>query len=244
MNDFNVIGRVVIIEDNDKHAKELCRLIEKYYPGLNIMAICADFSSAVSAINNYNPNLIFLDVELKGDKTGYDVANAIQHPGFQFIVTSAKDSGIKAVKVGAKEYLLKPFNEDEFVAAINNWQKRLNPEKGKALIFLPVLNGLMRKFNFNEIIRFESKRDHSILISQNVDDNSIIISWGLSDLLNQIKSKGFNSLLQTHRQHVVNLHHIQGINKSGSQITMVNNDRIPVSSKEARLFLLDYLNKH
>jgi two-component system LytT family response regulator len=68
--------KTIIIEDDILNIDLLQSLIQRYFPKINITAICNDVDTAIEAVHREHPELIFLDINLK-DKTAFDILRVI-----------------------------------------------------------------------------------------------------------------------------------------------------------------------
>jgi two-component system LytT family response regulator len=106
--------RALIIDD-EPLARERIRSLLLHEPDLEILAECADGPSAVAAIKQHSPDLIFLDVQMPG-MNGFDVLRNLDKeplPAVIFI-TAFDQHALKAFEVHALDYLLKPFKPARF----------------------------------------------------------------------------------------------------------------------------------
>ena len=78
----------------------------------------------LKGIKQYNPNIVFLDIQMKGE-TGFDLLNRLPEINFALIFTTAFDQyAIKAFRFNAIDYLLKPIVTDELIEAVNKVKQR------------------------------------------------------------------------------------------------------------------------
>lgn len=110
-----------IIVDDEPAAREGLAVLVKNDPDLEIVAICRNATEAIAEINNQQPDLVLLDIQMPG-MDGFAVikeTKALKTTHFIFI-TAHQQYALKAFEVHAVDYLLKPFSDDRFYEAINN----------------------------------------------------------------------------------------------------------------------------
>jgi two-component system, LytTR family, response regulator len=110
--------RTIIVED-EPLARDRLRTLLEAEDDIEIVAECADGESAVSAITEEEPDLVFLDVnmpELDGfgvlERVGTDAIPAV------VFVTAYDHFAVQAFEAHAVDYILKPFDEDRFRTAL------------------------------------------------------------------------------------------------------------------------------
>jgi two-component system LytT family response regulator len=108
-----------IIVDDEELARRGLRVLSQRSGDLDLVCECRNGREAVEAIRRYQPDLVFLDVQMPG-RTGFDVISAIadiKRPHIVF-VTAYDKFALQAFEVHALDYLLKPVNEERFDAAL------------------------------------------------------------------------------------------------------------------------------
>ena len=112
------VFRALIIDDIENSRITLAHDLKQYCPQVQVVGEADGVKSALEAIREKRPDVIFLDIEM-GDGTGFDVLTQVKEINFHIIFTTALDSyGIKAIKFSALDYLLKPIDPDELVKAV------------------------------------------------------------------------------------------------------------------------------
>jgi two-component system LytT family response regulator len=112
-----------IIIDDEPMAREIIR---EYLEGTNI-EIAGEYGdgfSGLKGINEHNPALIFLDIQMP-KLTGFEMLELIDDPPEIIFATAYDDYAIRAFEENAVDYLLKPFSEDRFAQAIQKALSRL-----------------------------------------------------------------------------------------------------------------------
>lgn len=120
---------VVIIED-EKHQQEmLTQLLFENFPELKIVGIASFIPESLQLLASTRPDLVFMDVLLPPD-TSFDLLNSMQHIPFEIIfTTSFEEYAVKAFRMSAVDYLVKPVVKEELVLAIEKFkQKKLVKE--------------------------------------------------------------------------------------------------------------------
>ena len=229
-------GSIVIIEDNPQHVADLVHLLNKFYPLLNIKAVADSYATALEAIETHKPDLVFLDIELNGSKTGIDVLKFYHNLNLNVIYTSRLDEGVQALNLGAKYYLTKPFTEDDFIEAIRAWEKRRNKTVTieTKYIYLPELNNPLFRIQISEIIALKGNKDYSILYSSNATLNNKIVSKRLNELEVNFNKSGFSNIIRAGKSYLINSDHIEKTEKQFNLIVMSNQLQVPVSFTQAR----------
>jgi two-component system LytT family response regulator len=108
-----------IIADDEELARRGLRVLSQRSGDLDVVCECRNGRETVEAIRRYQPDLVFLDVQMPG-RTGFDVISAIadiKRPHIVF-VTAYDKFALRAFEVHALDYLLKPVNEERFDAAL------------------------------------------------------------------------------------------------------------------------------
>lgn len=111
----------VIIIDDEPLARDVIKEYLRAYPFINVMQECGDGFEGVKAISQFQPDLIFLDVQMP-KITGFEMLELL-NPAPAVIFTTAFDEyAIKAFDAHAIDYLLKPFSRERFDKAIQKWK--------------------------------------------------------------------------------------------------------------------------
>lgn len=120
---------VVIIEDESLAARRLERMLLDQ--GFNILAKLSSVSSAITWFNNNtHPELIFLDIQLS-DGLSFEIFENIDLKSHIIFTTAFDQYALKAFKLNSIDYLLKPIDKDELIAAISKFRTFRKPEDNK-----------------------------------------------------------------------------------------------------------------
>ncbi len=103
--------KVMVVEDEREIRKILSRMIEKQ-DGFQVVSDCADFAGGITDFMKYRPEVVFMDIDLKGE-SGLDCAKTMTEidPKVKIIFATAHSEYMaNAFEIYAFDYLVKPFN--------------------------------------------------------------------------------------------------------------------------------------
>ena len=236
----------VIVEDESNNAERLKRILERHCAHVSVVAISGTVEDALLAIGSLRPQLVFLDIELP-DGTGFDILKENDPPSFHTIFTTAYDHyAIKAIRYGAADYLQKPIDKDELVAAVNRVIKRSSSSAGEQHRFireavnnidqnrvaLPTQTGYTIVF-IDDIVRCEADANYTRFFL--AGGNKIMVSRTLGEYDDLFSDNGF---CRVHHSHLINLKHAVKYNKGdGGSVTMSDKSEVEVSKRKKEQFL-------
>jgi len=150
---MNKISAIII--DDEKRARDVLQmLLERNCPGVNILATCVDVLSAVEKINEVQPDVVFLDVQMP-NYAGYELVNFFDEINFEIIFVTAFDHyAIKAFELSAIDYLVKPVERLRLVDAVKRVSTKVNSQESKKQ-YEQLLNSIKEK-EFKKIVIPES----------------------------------------------------------------------------------------
>ncbi|MDC8006044.1 response regulator [Aureisphaera galaxeae] len=239
--------RAIIIDDEEYLRVQIREKLEKHF-GEEILVIgeAATVKNGVKIIQSMKPDLLLLDIQL-ADGTGFDILSQLGHKDFQLIFITAFDhEAIKAIKVGALDYVLKPIDDDDFIAAIGKTiqEHRSTIEMHDHIEASQIhFKGLERKrivlkttstyYTLLEDDIIYCKADGSYTHVYAVNEESIMVSKTLK-MVEELLSEG--QFVRCHNSYIVNKDHIVKYKVNGTLITS-SGDKIPVSSRKKDSFI-------
>ncbi len=116
--------------DDEPLAREQIAALLEPESDVAIVGECGDGKSAVQAIRNENPDVVFLDIKLP-EMGGFEIIDSLpqeRQPSIIF-VTAYDRFALQAFKVHAVDYLLKPVEEEPFRRALNHLRLTLGHRK-------------------------------------------------------------------------------------------------------------------
>ena len=236
--------KVVLIDDEPLARQTLAALLNSQLPQLQIVGEAGAVSEAVRVIQETQPELVFLDVDLK-DGSGFDVLNLLKPIQFKLIfITAHQEYAMKAIKFSALDYILKPVSTDELVAAVNrvnsefkekNQQLKLDAffnhyqgveGEGKKIVLKT--SESIHIVNIQHIVRCEADNNYTTFFT--VEGEKIIISKGLKEYEDLLSGYGF---FRVHQSHLINLNYISRFDKKdGGFVVLTDKTQVPVSQRK------------
>jgi len=242
-----------VIVDDEQHSLETTDiLIRKYCPGILITGLADSPEKGIALIDALKPDLVFLDIAMPR-MNGFEMLQFVQFKNFEIIFTTAFDAyAIKAFRVNAMDYLLKPIEPEELIRAVEKVKVKI--EKSQQLnrideilqnsafqglrknkLALPV-DGKISMIEFDSILYCESDGNYTRIYL--TDKKRFMISKTLKDIENLLPQTDF---LRIHHSYVVNINHIKEyIRGEGGEVLMSNGEVLRVSrnKKEELLSIL------
>lgn len=243
--------KAILIDDEPDGIGTLKRMLERHCPQVKIAATCSNANAAKEQLQNIQPDVIFLDIQMPG-KSGLDLLTEIPSPNFEVIfVTAHNEYMLQALQYSAADYLLKPVDEDRLVEAVQRAEKRLEAgrkeERTETLLHnlsktgnpaemrlcLPTLKGFI-VLKLEEIIYCEAERSYTLFHLEG--NKTVTVSKPLLDYDNLLQDTSF---LRIHKSYLINLLHVKEYQRGeGGTVIMSDNAEIEVSRRKKDQFLL------
>lgn len=248
-----------IIVDDELLARERIVHLLKERKEIQVVRQCSSGKSALSAVKDLNPDIVFLDIDMK-DMNGIQVLENldVSPKPIVIFVTAYDRYALKAFDFEAFDFLLKPFTATRFFKTIDKIIERSLLEKSKREIeFDTKLKYLLKQYNpqFGEDSLHKlpiKKGNRTTLI--NVPDINYIIASGYyaeifigekkhlirESLSNLISSLDGRTFIRIHRSAIINLEYVKEIihsDYSEVDVRMKDNKLIRISKSRKKEFL-------
>jgi two-component system, LytTR family, response regulator len=235
--------KVLIVEDDPISYEVIRDILDESDTELEVVDHCTSVKSAVQKIRKYNPQLIFLDIEL-GDGSGFDVLKEVGTFDAEVIVTTSNDKyALEAIKHSALDYLLKPLTHEDVKAGLKKVQQQLaakfpkeSPKAAAARVLnrmaVPTSDGLIF-LQIADIIRLESDRNYTEFFLQG--NKKFLVTKSLKEYEELLRDFGF---IRVHHSHIINLNHLaRYVKGEGGYVIMSDNSKVDVSRRKKEEFL-------
>jgi two-component system LytT family response regulator len=228
--------RAVIIDDERKSRENLELLLHSFIENVEIVGTADGVFTGISAIDEHNPDLVFLDIHLaNGD--GFQVLESLKNKRQNVIfVTGHEEHAVKAFRSDAVDYLLKPVCIEHLQGAVERVRSRTNSQNAKtdvnAQISLSTNKGL-QFLKTEDILYCKGDGAYTYFFLKN--GSRITTSKNLKEYENRLKDHNF---FRSHKSYLVNLAEIKTyIRGEGSHAVMSNGDNVGVSKRRKDMFL-------
>jgi len=125
-----------ILIDDEPLARMMVKEYLQSYPSITVVQECNDGFEGVKAIQQYQPDLVFLDIQMP-KINGFEMLELVENPPYVIFTTAFEEYAIKAFETHAVDYLLKPFSKERFDKAIQKLlqqQKNTTPQSTEAVL--------------------------------------------------------------------------------------------------------------
>lgn len=251
--------KTLIIDDEPLARLRLANLLEDV-PEIEIIYQCKTGQEAIKTINKTEPDLLFLDIQLK-DMNGFEVLEKINLKPKVIFVTAFDNYALKAFDYFAFDYLLKPFKDERFYKSVHKiiehfkndtfdgfdekMDNLLNyiqapasqnfTQKNKSKNRLPIKLGNKISFINTKNIKYISASGYYAEIF--TEDKKHLLRESLSNLIEELNHEFF---IRIHRSTIINLNYLSElINSSYGEIDakMTDNKLFRISKSYKKDFL-------
>ena len=240
--------KTMIVDDEPYCCETLEIMIGNFCPALSIEAICHNGAEALDALEKYNPQLVFLDVEMPY-MNGFEFLEKVHFVQFGLIFTTSYDQyAIKAIRFSALDYLLKPIDRGELIQAVDRVSKLLkNPTELQLELLMQKINGRrnpmhkialptmegLQMVEIDSIISCSSDSNYTNFVLKN--NKKLTASRTMKDVEELLSDYSF---LRVHNSFLVNLNEVNKYCKGeGGYLVMSDGNHVDVSRSRKELLL-------
>lgn len=238
--------KAILIDDEARARRILEALLKEYCTDVEIVATAADVPSGVIAINQHKPDVLFLDVEMPG-YTGFQLLDFFRDIDFDIVFTTAhSDYAVQAFRVSAIDFLLKPIQISELIAAVDKVKAKQGHNKERLTVLkenfkdntvkklaLPVAEGLIFA-DTDTLTHLEADGAYTHFHFE--DGKKIVVSKKIKEFEEALTQQ--SNFFRTHRSYIVNLKKIkQYVKQEGGYVLLENDIQVPLARERKDEFL-------
>lgn len=238
--------RAIIVDDESKARSLLEALIQQNCPQITETFKAEDLPTAVKQIKQYNPDIVFLDIEMP-EYSGLQILEFFtpEEINFEIVFTTAySEYAIKAFQLNAISYLLKPLRPDALIESVERVEKSVNRNQisrklielkasfestSFSKIGLPVTDGIVF-IAFEDLIICQADGMYTKVHTRN--NGELLISKPLKYILDLLD--GNPQFFRPHRSFLINLNYIKQYVKSDGNYILMDNGVSASLSKEKK----------
>lgn len=239
---------VLIIDDEQHCITTLTWALNQYCENVVILDVAKNGLEGFEKITQLKPDLVFLDIEMPV-MSGIDMLEKFEKIDFKVVFTTAYDQyAIKAIKLNACDYLLKPIDKDELISAvekiqmnsstfisnerIQNIKHNLHVLPALQKIAIPSSEGILF-FDLNTIVHLEASSNYTVIYFDN--DSKLVSSRTLKEYEELLPESIF---FRCHHSHLINLKFIKKyIKGEGGFVDLGHGQMVEVSRRKKLEFL-------
>jgi len=228
-----------IIIDDEKNARFILRsLIERHFSKqVKIVETAESLKTGVEFINNYHPDIVFLDIEMP-EENGFRIFDYFRTINFALVfITAHQEYAIDALRNDALDFILKPVKHEDLRNLINRFKKKenthINQEHVKRLleslspypdsrgkIVLPTFSGFQFE-KIHSIMYCEADRNYSRIVT--FYGEQILLSKPISYLEDVLPADIF---LRIHKSYLVNINYVKSYNHTDGYHIVLDDGRV------------------
>jgi two-component system LytT family response regulator len=217
--------KAIIVDDSAQARKLLRLMIQELANDVSILGEAENVNEAVDLIKKQKPDVVFLDIEMPG-KSGLQLVEEIskEEANYDIIFTTAyNDYALKAFRLSAIDYLLKPIDEQQLEEAIAKLRERKLLKDNKkqfdtlkynlsnnsdSIICIPMLNG--NEYVYLKSIEFLEAEGSYVKIHL-VEQKQKVVAKNLKYFENALQNSPI--FFRAHRSYLLNLQHVKKFEK-------------------------------
>ncbi len=211
--------KILLIEDELPAAKQLTKMLLDIDPSITIIDVLDSVEASVKWLRNYPmPDAIFMDIQI-ADGLSFDIFTQVEITAPVIFTTAFDQYAVKAFKVNAIDYLLKPIDPDDLENALHRLREKsqhnvadlskmleMLQKKHKKERFLIKIGNSFTSIEANDIAYFFS--DEGITQAALLNGKKHIIDHTLDEIEHEVEE---NNFFRISRKIVVNVKAIQKV---------------------------------
>ncbi len=246
----NKLYNALIIEDEKKASESLRYLLQANHHEINVVKVCESVSGSLDFLKKNTIDLAFMDICIQ-DGTSFDILSQLSSVEFKIIFTTAHDEyALRAIKLSALDYLLKPIDAEELRTAIQKfinarfdhdqhkqqlhllYDHLVSSEQDKGMVAIPTLDGFTI-VQIQDIIRCEAQSNYTEVFLKNK------IKFTTSRTLKEYEELFTpHNFFRIHNSHLINLHHLRKyVRGKGGYVILSDEKELEVSVRRKEGFL-------
>ncbi|MCB0402531.1 MAG: response regulator [Flavobacteriales bacterium] len=233
--------KVLIVEDEVLVAEEIAADLEDY--GFEITGIAISSEECLNAVAENKPQIILMDIQIRGDQDGIETAKHIQQnaniPVIYLTANTDTTTVSRALKTAPHAFISKPYNKRDLAIAIEiafnkNNENILTPNRQPANDAFFVKSGdYYTKVNVDDVTYIAADGSYCTI---HTADKEYTLSTNLNHFQN---NQAHPSFIRTHRSYIVNFNKVEAFNKDS---LLIGRQNIPVS-KSHQKDVMKFFNK-
>lgn len=233
----------IAIDDEEAAIQGLTIILNHFSDQIELIGSSTDFDSGLELVNRVKPDVLFLDIDIENNRSGFDFLKIIRLNNCTsrvVFITAHEQFGIKALREEAFDYLIKPIDRQDFKSLMDRLSAN-KPEKPRDFILINNKEAL-HKIYLEEILYIKAEGSYTeIYLTEK--PRPIVTSYNLGVLDEEI-SKISNLFYRIHNSYIVNKSKIITVKKSltSKKVVLENKLELPISRSRYTEFIAIFMN--
>lgn len=246
--------KVVIVDDEEDGRGILNTILTKFCDGVEVLGEASNVNEAVELIKTCQPHIVFLDIEMP-QGNGFNLFYHFEEINFEVVFTTAYSQyAIKALRMSALDYLLKPIDIQELKSTLNRFREKNNEDtmspriellkkqfnavdNNATRLALPMQDGFSL-VEIDQIVRMEADGSYTIFVME--DGERLMVSKILKEYNDLLADD--STFIRVHRSHLINSRFIKKIARGKTpSVEMLDGAVIAVSGSKKEAIFKDLL---
>jgi len=239
---------VLIVDDDISCISTLELMLKEYCPEVSLSGKATSIGQAVSLINQQQPQLVFLDVEI-GPDFGFELFDYFPHPDFKVVFTTGhREYALQAIKASCLDFLVKPIDLEELKKTVSRATHyfRQKEQDGQIDVLKSHFNKQQQpeKIAINTADGFEFVRTSDIIYCEASLNYTAVYVHGGKKFIASRNIKDFEEVLTSkhffrcHKSFLINIDQIEKVTKQdGLQARMSNGQWVDISVRKREQFM-------
>ncbi|MEL6536008.1 MAG: LytTR family DNA-binding domain-containing protein [Bacteroidota bacterium] len=238
--------RTILIDDEPYIRTAIRALLDDLDSELSLVGECGSVEEAVTVVRACEPDLVLLDIDL-ADGDAFDFLAQTEDLCFQVIfITGHDEYALRALKLGAVDYVLKPVDPEELQTAISKVTEadisttseqiekvRAHLSQGR---FVVSLQDGYKIIKLEDLMYCQSDKGYTTFYL--VSGKQVVVSKPMKSFMDKLPESQF---VRIHQSYCVNIDYLEGYDRNGF-VVLTDGLQLPVSLRKRESFLTRLLN--
>ncbi len=207
---------IAVCDDDELYLDKTCAMLEQYAAARSVEIEAESFSSSSALLDRIDAGvhhaIYLLDIYMPGI-SGMSVATELRSKGVRspiIFLTSSTEHAVEAFGVDATHYLLKPYTQQNFFAAIDKAVQSISNHVEESVVLK--IGGVYQNISINNILYCEAADNYQRLWMK--DGGELLVRMTASELYDMLS--GFGGFHRCGRAYILNLDHVKKVTSSSA----------------------------